>query len=68
MKVSEIKELQTSELLEKIKELKQELFTIRFQQKTGQKTNAIKKRSIRKDIARILTIVKEREIQQGQGK
>lgn len=65
MKINEIKELQTSELLTKVNELKKELFAIRFQQATGQNTNANKKREIRKDIARILTIVKERELAQG---
>ena len=50
------------ELLEKVKDLKQEYFTIRFQQATGQNQDANRKRVIRKDIARILTVVKEREL------
>ena len=62
MKISEIRELSTNELLEKVKDLKQEYFTIRFQQAAGQNQDANRKRVIRKDIARILTVVKEREL------
>ena len=53
---------QVENLLEKVKDLKQEYFTIRFQQATGQNQDANRKRVIRKDIARILTVVKEREL------
>ena len=62
MKISEIRELPTNELIEKVKDLKQEYFTIRFQQATGQNQDANRKRVIRKDIARTLTVVKEREL------
>ncbi len=63
MKIKEIKELSNAELATKVKDLKQELFTINFQQATGQNVNACKKKEIRKDIARILTVLKEREMQ-----
>ena len=68
MKISEIRELSTNELLEKVKDLKQEYFTIRFQQATGQNQDANRKRSIRKDIARILTVIRERELEVGGNK
>ena len=63
MKIKEIKELSNAELTLKVKDLKQELLTINFQQATGQNVNACKKKEIRKDIARILTVLKEREMQ-----
>ena len=62
MKIAEIRELSTEELVEKVKDLKQEYFTIRLQQATGQNQDANKKRVIRKDIARILTVIREREL------
>ena len=65
MKISEIRELPTNELVEKDKDLKQEYFTIRFQQATGQNQDANRKRGIRKDIARILTVIRERELEVG---
>lgn len=61
MKLKEIKELQTPELTTRVRTLKQELLTLRFQQVTGQEVNGNKKREVRKEIARILTILKERE-------
>ena len=62
MKIAEIRELSTEELVDIVKDLKQEYFTIRFQQATGQNQDANKKRVIRKDIARILTVIREREL------
>lgn len=62
MKLAEIREIQTPDLVKKVSELKQELFALRFQQGTGQIQEASKMRDIRKTIARILTVVKEREI------
>lgn len=61
MKLKEIRELQTAELRSKVQQLKQELLTLRFQQVTGQEVNGNKKREVRKEVARILTILKERE-------
>jgi large subunit ribosomal protein L29 len=61
MKLADIRELQTVELQGKVLELKQELFTLRFQQATGQLQNGSKMKDIRKTIARILTVIKERE-------
>ena len=63
MKIKDIRELSNAELVLKVKDLKQELFTINFQQATGQNVNACKKKELRKDIARILTVLKEREMQ-----
>ena len=62
MKLSEIRELQTTELQEKVYELKQELLTLRFQQATGQFDNGKKITAVRKTIARCYTVLKEREL------
>lgn len=62
MKPKEIRELNKEELLQKLKDLKQELFNLRFQLSTGKANNPRRIREVKGDIARILTIMKEREI------
>ncbi|SFA48662.1 LSU ribosomal protein L29P [Parageobacillus thermantarcticus] len=62
MKAKEIRELTTAEIEQKIKELKEELFNLRFQLATGQLENTARIRQVRKDIARMKTIIREREI------
>ena len=62
MKLTELRELQTSELQNKVYELKQELLTLRFQQATGQLDNGKKITEVRKTIARCYTVLKEREL------
>ena len=62
MKLTDIRELQTSELQNKVYELKQELLTLRFQQATGQLDNGKKITEVRKTIARCYTVLKEREL------
>lgn len=62
MKANEIREMSTEELLSKVSELKEQLFVLKFQQATGQQAELSKRKSLRKDIARILTILKEREL------
>ena len=61
MKLSEIRELQTTELQEKVYELKQELLTLRFQQATGGLENPAHMKEVKKTIARIKTVITERE-------
>ena len=61
MKVSEIRALSDEELNAKIKELKSELFNLRFSQATGSLTNPMQLHNIKKDIARINTILRERK-------
>lgn len=60
MKTSEIREMKTPELQKKVLDLKEELFVLKFQQASGKVEEAAKRKSIRKDIARILTILEER--------
>jgi large subunit ribosomal protein L29 len=60
MKVSKLKELSSDELLTKDKELTQELFNLRFQLHTGRLENTARVSAIKKDIARVKTILREK--------
>lgn len=62
MKTTEIREMSAAELDTKIAELKEQLFNLRFQMATGQCENPMKVHEIKKDIARIKTIQREREL------
>ena len=62
MKVQEIRELTEKERLEKISDLSQEYFNLRFQLATGKIENPGRLKFIRRDIARLKTIVKETEL------
>lgn len=62
MKANKIRELSSSELEQKLLELKGELFNLRFQMATGQLENPMKVKDVKKSIARIKTILKEREL------
>ncbi|MDA3128925.1 50S ribosomal protein L29 [Aliibacillus thermotolerans] len=62
MKAKEIRELTTAELEERTKDLKEELFNLRFQLATGQLDNPARIKHVRKDIARAKTILREREL------
>ncbi|MCL2159615.1 MAG: 50S ribosomal protein L29, partial [Oscillospiraceae bacterium] len=57
MKASEIRELSKEEIEKKVKELKEELFNLRFQHAINQLDNPIRLKHVRKDIARSLTIL-----------
>jgi large subunit ribosomal protein L29 len=59
MKVSELKNMSTDELQKKDKDLTQELFNLRFQLHTGRLENTAKLSAIKKDIARVKTILQE---------
>ncbi|MDR7857635.1 50S ribosomal protein L29 [Tissierella sp.] len=62
MKVKEVRQLSEVELNNKLSELKTELFNLRFQLATGQLDNPLRIKTVRKDIARVKTIVREREL------
>jgi len=64
MKANEIRQMTTQELGNKLTELKTELFNLRFQLATGQLDNPMRIKTVRKDIARVKTIIKERELKQ----
>lgn len=60
MKAREFREMSADELQSKETELKDQLFKLRFQHALGQLENALKLKSIRRDIARLKTILKEK--------
>ncbi|SNX54378.1 50S ribosomal protein L29 [Thermoanaerobacterium sp. RBIITD] len=62
MKAKEIRDLTNEELMQKLSDLKGELFNLRFQLATGQLDNPMRVRDVRKSIARIKTILREREL------
>ncbi|MCP8971120.1 50S ribosomal protein L29 [Ectobacillus ponti] len=62
MKTNDIRELTTAEIETKVKALKEELFNLRFQLATGQLENTARIREVRKAIARMKTVVRQREI------
>ena len=64
MKAKEIRDLTTSEIVEQIKSSKEELFNLRFQLATGQLEETARIRTVRKTIARLKTVAREREIEQ----
>ena len=59
---TEYRSLETEDLVEKLKEAKEELFNLRFQAATGQLENHGRLLAVRKDIARIYTVLREREL------
>jgi large subunit ribosomal protein L29 len=61
MRAKELRELTNEELIKRKKDLKEELFNLRFQLSTGQLENTARIRLVKRDIARIETILRERE-------
>lgn len=62
MKASEIRELSREEILRKNADLKEELFNLRFQHEVGQLENPQKMKQVKRDIARVKTIIRESEL------
>lgn len=62
MKTKEIRDLTNDELVKKIADLKGELFNLRFRLATGQLDNPMGIKDVRKSLARVQTIIKEREL------
>jgi large subunit ribosomal protein L29 len=65
MKVKELRQLSEGELLEKEKELSEGLFNLRFQHATGQLENVMRIPQVKRDIARVKTLLKERSLEKG---
>ncbi len=61
MKAEKLRDMTTQELNEKMIELKGELFNLRFQLVGGQLENPMKIRSVKRDIARVKTVMKQKE-------
>ena len=62
MKASEIREMSVEELQTKLTELKEELFNLRFQLAVNQLENSSRIGAVKKDIARVTTILRQREL------
>ncbi|MAU82285.1 50S ribosomal protein L29 [Gordonia sp. Z-3] len=59
---SELRELNDTDLVDRLRESKEELFNLRFQMATGQLDNNRRLRTVRREIARIYTVMREREL------
>ena len=62
MKVSELREMSADEVNNRLEELHEEAFNLRFQHVSGQLTTPIRLREVRRDIAKAHTVLKEHEI------
>lgn len=62
MKTTKLRDLSPDELKNKLIDLKSELFNLRFQQSTGQLRNPLRIQIVRKDIARMMTVLREMEL------
>lgn len=62
MKASEMRKLSDAELLKRLKDLKAELFNLRFQLAINQLENPMRIKAVKKDIARVMTLLKKNEI------
>ena len=67
MKLEKIREMTETELNNEVKKLKNELFNLRFQHVTGHLENPIKMRDVKKEIARVKTVIREKELKKAQG-
>ncbi len=62
MKANELREKNMTELTQELQELKSELFKLRFQHATNQLDNPIKLKDVKRDIARVKTVIREFEL------
>ncbi|MHC1724100.1 MAG: 50S ribosomal protein L29 [Aminipila sp.] len=67
MELKKMREMTEAELIIELKKMKNELFNLRFQHVTGQLENPIKLREAKKQIAKVKTIIREKELQKVQG-
>ncbi len=65
MKINKIKEMSSPDLEKELGELKNELFKLRFSLATNGLDNPMKIKEVKKDIARIKTVLRERELEEG---
>ncbi|MDD4366978.1 MAG: 50S ribosomal protein L29 [Eubacteriales bacterium] len=66
MELKKIREMTDMELNAELAKMKKDLFNLRFQHVTGQLENPIKMRDTKRDIARVKTIIREKELKQAQ--
>ncbi|MBQ0078511.1 MAG: 50S ribosomal protein L29 [Eubacterium sp.] len=67
MELNKIREMSVLELNEELLKMKKDLFNLRFQHVTGQLENPVKLRETKRDIARIKTIIREKELEKVNG-
>jgi len=67
MELKRMREMTEAELSNEVKKLKTELFNLRFQHVTGQLENPLKMRDVKKEIARVKTVIREIELKKVQG-
>ena len=67
MELKKMRELTEVELNTELDKMKKELFNLRFQHVTGQLENPVKMRELKRDIARVKTIIREKELNKVQG-
>ncbi len=67
MKIQEIRELSPEELEQKERELRRELFNLKFRKATGQLDNTARLRLLKRDLARVLTSMRERRLSASPG-
>jgi len=68
MKADKIREIDAKELTGKVKETEEQIFRLRFQMAMGQTDGLKKYRELKKDKARILTVLREKELKAGEAK
>lgn len=62
MELNKIRQMTEAELNAELEKMKKELFNLRFQHVTGQLENPVKMREVKRDIARVKTIIREKEL------
>ena len=62
MELKKMREMTEVELTAELEKMKKELFNLRFQHVTGQLENPVKMRELKRDIARVKTIIREKEL------
>ena len=67
MKADEVRGLSADQLKDKLADLKKEQFNLRFQRATGQLENVARVREVRRDIARVRTLQRQKTLQAAQG-
>ena len=67
MELNKIREMSEAELNAELTKMKKDLFNLRFQHVTGQLENPVLLRETRRDIARVKTIIKEKELARAEG-
>ena len=66
MKMDKVREMTMAELDTELKKMKNELFNLRFQHVTGQLENPLRMKDVKRDIARIKTVIRENELSREQ--